>query len=62
VTITYGALFSQMAFTFHSDGIDCMGGSGAGFVFPIGVAAGLIHIRRYRIASTPIASIPYTSG
>jgi TonB family protein len=64
VTITYGPLIlaNGIHIPFGWDRI-AWGVLAAGFVFRLGwLAAGLIHIRRYRIASAPLGSIPYSVG
>ena len=64
VTITYGTLLP--ANTIHIPfGWDRVAWAvlAAGFVFRLGwLAAGLIHIRRYRISSKPLESVPYSVG
>jgi protein TonB len=64
VTVTYGALVlaKGIHIPFGWDRI-AWAVLAAGFVFRLGwLAAGLIHIRRYRIASTPLGAIPYSIG
>ena len=64
VTITYGAMILKNGIHLPI-GWDRIAWAvlAAGFVFRLGwLAAGLIHIRRYRVASAPLASIPYSVG
>jgi protein TonB len=64
VTITYGRLIlaNGVHIPFGWDRI-AWAVLVAGFVFRLGwLAAGLIHIRRYRISSKPLDSIPYSVG